>query len=32
VARRYADELGLAMGVEPVQTNAGDWHCLRFAV
>jgi ribosomal protein L11 methyltransferase len=32
VARRYAEELGLAMGLEPVQTMAGDWHCLRFAV
>lgn len=30
VARRYAEELGLATGVEPVQTTAGDWHCLRF--
>ena len=30
VVRRYADELALPMGVEPVQTTAGDWHCLRF--
>lgn len=27
VARRYAAELG----VEPVRTTAGDWHCLQFA-